>query len=135
MDMLISLDDEIEINEVKNLYSLNNWSSAEKPDVLIMALRNSDSLVTARISGVLLGIGNAISDGFLVVYYPHLLVHPDHQGKGIGKAMMQALKIKYSGFHQQMLSADDKAIKFYESCGFEKAGCTQSMWIYEGKEH
>jgi len=135
MDVIISLDDEIEIDEVKNLYALNNWSSAENPDVLIKALRNSDSLVTARISGVLLGIGNAISDGFLVVYYPHLLVHPDHQGKGIGKAMMQALKIKYSDFHQQMLSADEKAVKFYESCGFKKAGRTQSMWVYEGKEH
>ncbi|GAL03228.1 histone acetyltransferase HPA2 and related acetyltransferases [Photobacterium aphoticum] len=39
--------------------------------------------MTARLNGRLVGIGNAISDGHLVVYYPHMLVHPDVQGQGI----------------------------------------------------
>lgn len=121
--------------EVVSLYRANNWSSAEKPVQLMAALRNSDSLITARISGVLVGIGNAISDGCLVVYYPHMLVHPEHQKKGIGRKMMEAMKEKYSSFHQQMLTADGDAIAFYESLGFESAGQTQSMWIYSGNEH
>ncbi len=99
------------------------------------ALRNSHSLVTARTEGKLIGIGNAISDGYLVVYFPHMLVHPKYQGQGVGKKMMQAMLKKYAGFHQQMLTADGNAIRFYETLGFVRAGKTESMWIYSGSEH
>ena len=47
---------------------------------------------SVRKSNQLVGINNAISDGHLVVYYPHLLVHPDYYRQGIGKRMMQALQ-------------------------------------------
>ena len=135
MDIQISLNDKIEDEEVLAIYKANKWSAAEKPRQLLSALRGSHSLVTARISGNLVGIGNAISDGYLVVYYPHMLVHPDHHRKGIGQKMMEAMKSKFSGFHQQMLTADGGAIEFYKSVGFVKAGKTQSMWIYSGNEH
>ncbi len=35
----------------------------------------------------------------------------------------------------QMLTADDKAIDFYQKVGFERAGKTEPMWIYKGNEH
>jgi GNAT superfamily N-acetyltransferase len=117
------------------LYQANQWSSADKPQQLLAALRNSHSLVTARRDGRLLGLGNAISDGHLVVYYPHMLVHPEVQGQGIGRLLMNALQARYAGFHQQMLTADGRAIAFYEGLGFSRAGHTQSMWIYAGSEH
>ena len=135
MDLEVSLEDDIETDEVIDLYKKNAWSSAEKPEKLIPALKNSDALVTARISGKLVGIGNAISDGSLVVYYPHMLVHPDYKGKGVGRAMMELLKQKYSSFHQQMLTADKGAIGFYKALGFERAGKTEPMWIFAGNEH
>jgi GNAT superfamily N-acetyltransferase len=131
----VQLDGVINENEVMDLYQANKWSSAEKPAQLMAALRNSHALVTARMDGRLVGLGNAISDGHLVVYYPHMLVHPDFQGKGIGKAMMRILQEKYAGFHQQILVADGQAVGFYKSLGFEQAGKTQSMWIYAGAEH
>jgi GNAT superfamily N-acetyltransferase len=56
--------------------------------------------VTARISGKLISIGNAISDGHLVVYYPHLLVHPDYHGKGIGRKKIEAMQTIYRDFHK-----------------------------------
>jgi GNAT superfamily N-acetyltransferase len=135
MNFEVSLEDDIELAETIALYRANDWSSAERPEKLIPALKNSDALVTARISGKLVGIGNAISDGSLVVYYPHLLVHPDHQGKGIGRAMMKRLQQKYASFHQQMLTADAHAFEFYRSLGFDRAGKTVPMWIYSGNEH
>ncbi len=135
MDLEVSLKDDIEPDEVVELYKTNGWSSAEKAEKLIPALRNSDALVTARISGKLVGIGNAISDGSLVVYHPHMLVHPDHKGKGIGRSMMALLQQRYASFHQQMLTADVDATGFYKSLGFERAGKTVPMWIYAGNEH
>ena len=135
MTVHISLDDALEEAEVLALYRANQWSSADKPQQLLAALRNSHSLVTARRDGRLLGLGNAISDGHLVVYYPHMLVHPEVQGQGIGRLLMNALQARYAGFHQQMLTADGRAIAFYEGLGFSRAGHTQSMWIYAGSEH
>ena len=135
MQVEIFMQDQISVDEVLDIYRANDWSSAEKPNELMAALQNSHSLVTARIAGNLVGLGNAISDGYLVVYFPHMLVHPAFQGRGIGRKMMAAMLKRYAGFHQQMLTADGKAIQFYESLGFERAGKTEPMWIYAGTEH
>lgn len=135
MNIAISLNDSVATEEVIDLYEANQWSFAEKPIQLINALRNSHSLVTARMAGRLIGIGNAMSDGHLVVCYPRMLVHLEHQGKGIGRLMMAALGEKYSGFHQQMLTADGDAVGFYGRIGFARAGRTVPMWIYAGTEH
>lgn len=135
MDIAISLDDRPDREEVLALYRANAWSSAHKPQQLMAALENSHALVTARVDGRLVGLGNAISDGNLVVYYPHLLLHPEYREHGVGRRLMHALQAQYSIFHQQMLTADGRAVEFYRAMGFEAAGKTQAMWIYGGSEH
>lgn len=135
MALNVLVDDKIQLDEVLEVYSKNHWSSASKPDQLLRGLRGSDCLVTARMDGKLVGLGNAIADGALVVYYPHLLVHPDFQGKGIGKKIMCVLMDRYQGFHQHMLVSDKDTIGFYEASGFAKAGSTVPMWIYQGQDH
>lgn len=126
---------DIGIEEIIPIYELNGWSSAQKPELLHQALLNSHHLVSAWKEKELIGIGNAISDGFLVVYYPHLLVHPDYQGEGIGRKLVEILKQRYKGFHMHILVAEHKAIPFYEKCGFVRAGNTEPMWIYVGGDH
>ena len=135
MKVTISKTREIKSEKIIRLYKANKWSSAEKPTKLYDALINSHSLITAWNKEELIGIGNAISDGYLVVYYPHLLIHPNYQGKGIGKMIMDKMQEKYKDFHMQMLTADGKALDFYRKIGFEKAGNTLPMWIYKGNEH
>ena len=135
MDIKISETRDIKIEETVALYKANGWSAAEKPTELYNALLNSHSLITAWDGSKLVGLGNAISDGYLVVYYPHLLVHPEYQGKGIGKKIVDKMQEKYGDFHMQMLTADGKAIDFYQKAGFVRAGKTQPMWIYKGNEH
>lgn len=135
MDITIEINGTIEEAEVLTMYRANGWSSAEKPNQLMPALRNSHTLVTARHQGALVGLANAISDGYLVVYYPHMLVSPQYQGKGIGRKMMAAMQSIYGNFHQQMLTADGDAIHFYQAVGFQRAGQTEPMWIYSGTEH
>ena len=117
------------------LYRANDWSSAQKPELLHKALTASHSLVTAWDEKILVGLGNAISDGHLVVYYSHLLVLPGYQGRGIGTRLMQTLMGHYQGFHQHMLVADGRALDFYRKCGFHRAGKTEPMWIYAGHDH
>ncbi len=117
------------------LYRANGWSSAEQPELLHKALLASHSLVTAWDANKLVGLANAISDGYLVVYYPHLLVLPDYQRRGIGTELMRRLMTNYDGFHQHMLVSDGGAVDFYRKCGFIRAGNTEPMWIYAGNDH
>ncbi len=130
-----SFDDLPGRDEVLALYEANHWSSASKPDQLMKALANSHSLVTSRIDGRLVGLGNALSDGHLVAYYSHLLVHPDFQRMGIGRGIVEKMQERYGGFHQQMVVADGDALDFYASLGFRRAGRTEPMWIYDGNDH
>ena len=81
MPLDISLPDQISTEEVLDLYRANQGSSAGRPNELLAPLRNSHSLVTARRAEKMIGMGNAISDGHLVVYFPHRLVQPALQGQ------------------------------------------------------
>ena len=135
MNIRISETRDIKPEKIIALYKANGWSAADKPTELYKALLNSHSLITVWDGDNLVGLGNAISDGYLVVYYPHLLVHPEYQGKGIGTMIIAKMREKYEAFHMQMLVADGKAVGFYEKAGFVRAGETRPMWIYKGKEH
>ena len=135
MEVDIKINCDLESKKVIELYLANKWSSAEKPVQLIAALENSHTVVTAYNENKLIGLANALSDGHLVVYYPHLLVHPGFQGLGVGRKIMEVMNSRYSEYHQQILVADGRAIDFYSSVGFERAGKSEPMWIYEGDEH
>jgi len=63
-------------DQVLNLYRACGWSAASKPLALLQALRKSETVISAWHQGALVGLGNTIADGALVVYYPHLIVLP-----------------------------------------------------------
>lgn len=135
MTIQLREDKDFSTEAVLELYKANQWSSAEKPDLLIPALQNSATLITVYDGEHLIGLGNAITDGHLVVYYPHLLVHPDYHGKGVGRMIVDRFQEIYGHFHQQMLTADGGSVEFYKKCGFQRAGQTVPMWVYQGNEH
>jgi GNAT superfamily N-acetyltransferase len=88
------------------LYRANAWSSAEKGEALREAMRGSHCVVTAWAEDRLVGLGNTLSDGHLVVYYPHLLVHPDFRRRGIGAEILRRLRRRYEALHMHILVAD-----------------------------
>ncbi|MEM6500185.1 MAG: GNAT family N-acetyltransferase, partial [Pseudomonadota bacterium] len=106
-----------------------------QPYRLLQALKNSDRLECAYRGSALVGLANAISDGHLVVYYPHLLVLPDMQGTGVGRALMQRMAEHYKEFHQQTLLAVSEAAGFYRRIGFVETDAVVPMWIYDGDDH
>ncbi len=48
MNLKLSLEDQIETDEVIELYKANGWSSAEKSEKLIPTLKNSEANVNRR---------------------------------------------------------------------------------------
>ena len=117
------------------LYRSLDWAAAQKPQALCRALAASHALVSAWHGQALVGLGNTLSDGHLVVYYSHLLVQPLYQGRGIGRGIVERLMARYPDFRQHVVVADGGAVGFYRKCGFATAGNTRSMWIYAGDDH
>ncbi len=50
-----------------------------------------------------------------------------------GRGVLARMKL----WHGQVIieKADGKALKFYKSLGFQRAGKTEPMWIYDGNDH
>lgn len=134
-DIEYSHSREIPMQKLLDLYRAVNWSSANKPEALQRAMASSHSVITAWDGNMLVGLANAISDGHLVVFFAHLLVHTDYRKRGIGRQLMRVLMARYDGFHQQVLLADSMAIEFYQKFGFVRAGKTEPMWIYAYSDH
>ena len=74
----------------------------------------------------LLGIIRTVGDGHTIVFVQDILVFPEHQRKGFGSALLQAVLNRYSHVRQIELATDHtpKTIAFYKSMGF-------LLWIYE----
>ena len=127
--MIIYKENEVpSIKDAIQLYKGVEWGHIECPKTLEEALSNSDLIVTAWNDNLLVGLGRAISDSTLTVYYPDLLVHPNWQGKKIGTEIMKMLTKKYEYFHNQVLIAeDDNAKAFYKKFGFEEDNSALSI--------
>ena len=54
------------------------------------ALENSDFAVCAELDGRTIGCGRVIGDGGLHYYLTDVIVHPDHQRRGIGTRIVAA---------------------------------------------
>jgi len=64
---------------------------ARDRDAIARAMANSYHAVCAVVDGVVVGCGRVIGDGGLHYYLTDVLVHPDHQRKGIGTEIVAAL--------------------------------------------
>ncbi|RIX47096.1 N-acetyltransferase [Paenibacillus nanensis] len=105
------------------------WESGKHPDELVQAIQGSHSIAAAWDGDRLVGLINALSDGVLTVYFHYMLIHPDYQGKGIGKAMMDIMLDRYKGCKTKVLISYESAVDFYQKCGFSKEDGATPMFI------
>lgn len=113
----------LEQREVVSLYEAVGWSAYTRdPATLLAALQGSSYVVAARVEGVLVGVARVVSDGVTICYLQDVLVHPDHQRTGLGRALVQAVLAPYASVRQTVLLTDDEPAQraFYESLGFRE---------------
>ncbi|WP_447008256.1 GNAT family N-acetyltransferase [Saccharothrix isguenensis] len=118
---LIEQAGEIGLDELLPLYEAVGWSAyTATPAVLHAAVAGSSYVVTARRDGRLIGLARALSDDATVCYLQDVLVHPDEQGKGVGRALVRAVSERYRAVRQKVLLTDDDPGQraFYESLGY-----------------
>ena len=107
--------------ELTALYDSVGWSAyTSNIERLEKALRNSSHLVTAREAGRLVGLARCVSDDTSVVFVQDILVDPQAQRQGIGRALLQDCLDRYEHVRQKVLLTDDRPdqLRFYKSLGF-----------------
>jgi len=109
--------------EILPLYESVGWTAyTDHPEVLRKGFENAMLTLAAYAGDELLGILRAVGDGYTIVYVQDILVFPEHQRKGIGSALLQAVSDRYSHVRQIVLATDNtpETIAFYKSMGFRE---------------
>lgn len=109
--------------KVSALYqAVGSTAYAEDIATLEAALAGSSSVVAARQHGRLVGLARVISDGATICYLQDLLVHPEVQREGVGRALVLAALEPYASVRQKVLLTDDEPGQraFYESLGYRE---------------
>ncbi|WP_417067343.1 GNAT family N-acetyltransferase [Niveibacterium terrae] len=120
---------EFALDDLRELFQSVQWSSANYPDKLQQAMKNSDTVISAWDGEKLVGLINAMSDGVLNAYFPYLLVRPDYHSSGIGRQLVTTMLDRYRGFVRKTLVAYDHAVPFYQRCGFEAGDDKTPMFV------
>lgn len=119
--------------EILRLYSSVGWTAyTDTPDTLQQGFEHSLLTLAAYENGQLVGLIRTVGDGYTIVFVQDILVFPEHQRKGIGTALLQAVLDRFSHVRQMELATDDtpQTIAFYKSLGFSpmsEIGCCGFM--------
>jgi len=108
--------------EVLHLYNNVNWKAYTKQaETLMEAIQNSLYVLSAWDENTLVGLIRVIGDGCTIIYIQDILVLNTYQRKGIGKALMDKVLIKFEHVRQKVLITDneEKTKAFYQSIGFQ----------------
>jgi GNAT superfamily N-acetyltransferase len=120
-EIVVTAGDRPDREELVALYDAVGWSTyTTDPQVLQAAIEGSTLVVTARYGGELLGLARVVSDGVSICYLQDVLVRPELQREGVGRALAQAALEPFAHCRQKVLLTDDEPRQraFYESLGY-----------------
>jgi len=116
-------------DELARLFLSVEWSSGHYPEKLVIAMKNFDTVYSARDENKLIGLICAMDDGIMNAYVHYLLVDPEYHGKTIGRTLVKMVKQKYKDFLRIAVIAYNDEMLFYENCGFVKSQAASPMFI------
>jgi GNAT superfamily N-acetyltransferase len=98
------------------------------PDALATVFGNSMFACFVYDRDELIGAGRALADGLDCAYIADVAVHPDHQGRGLGRAIIQRLVDAAKGHKKIILYANPGAEGFYAKLGFYPMNTAMAIW-------
>ena len=111
----------LDLQRVLDLYRSVGWDSyVNDPGTLALALAGSTRVVVATRGAEILGLARLITDKATICYLQDILVRPDEQRQGIGRALVGLALAPYGHVRQKVLLTDDEDAQraFYEALGF-----------------
>lgn len=112
----------IDLHQLHALFNLAAfWAKDRKIEELEVAIANSNPVITAWDQKRLIGFARATSDGIYRAAIWDVVIHPDYQGAGLGRKLVQTVlahpsvsrveRVYLTTTHQQ---------SFYERIGFQR---------------
>ncbi len=101
-----------------DLYDAVGWRAyTADPECLWAAVQGSAFVAGAFLDGELVGLVRCISDDATIAYLQDVLVHPERQRLGIGRALVQSALDRFAHCRQFVLLTDDRPEQtaFYEA--------------------
>lgn len=123
--IVLSVVERVERSALVALYNAVGWTTyTQNPETLQQAVEASSYVVTATQGERLVGLLRCLSDGHTIVYVQDILVDPDRQRMGLGRALLERCLERYAGVRQKVLLTDDRPsqLAFYASLGFVCTG-------------
>ena len=117
-NLIYKYDSIIDKNQLVNLFNSVGWKTAEYPNRLYTAIKNSEYVMSVWNNDELIGLISAISDGAINVFITYLLVKPEYQKQGVGKTMMNDFCKHFKGYGRRILSTELDKEKYYNKFGF-----------------
>lgn len=101
------------------------WAQSRRPEEMAQAIAHSNPVVTAWDDKQLIGFSRATSDGLFRATIWDVVVHPDYQGAGLGRRLVETL-IAHPHMNrvERTYLMTTHQVSFYERIGFEKNSTT-----------
>ena len=120
-------DASVDWDELSALYRVAPLGD-KPPDSLRTVFGNSMFKCFVYDDGRLVGAGRALADGLDTAYLADVAVHPDHQGRGLGSAIIRRLVDMSAGHKKVLLYANPGTEGFYRKLGFLKMNTAMAIW-------
>ena len=117
----------VDLDELSGLYRIAPLGE-KPPDALATVFGNSMFMCFVYAGDVLVGAGRVLADGLDCAYIADVAVHPDHQGRGLGKAIIQKLVGFSRGHKKIILYANPGTEGFYGRLGFLRMNTAMAIW-------
>ena len=119
--------DAVDWDEMSELYRIAPLGT-KSAEWLKTAYSNSMFKCLALDDGKIVAAGRAVADGVDCSYLCDIVVHPSHQGSGLGKELIQRLVDLSKGHRKIILYAVPGREPFYAKFGFRRM--TTAMGIF-----
>jgi ribosomal protein S18 acetylase RimI-like enzyme len=112
---------EIDLHQLQDLFQVTAfWAQDRRPEDWAIALANSKPIVTAWDDERLIGFARATSDGVYRATIWDVVIHPDYQGAGLGRKLVETVLMHpHVNRVERVYLMTTNQQKFYERIGFE----------------
>lgn len=119
--------DNVNWDELSHLYKIAPLGDKKAED-LKTVFTNSRYRCFVYDDVKLVGVGRALADGVDVSYIADVAIHPEYQGQGIGKAIVNKLVEFSKGYNKIILYANIGKEPFYAKLGFDKVNTAMAIF-------
>jgi N-acetylglutamate synthase-like GNAT family acetyltransferase len=117
----------VDLDELSELYRIAPLGN-KPPEHLQVIFANSRFKWFAYQDHQLAGVGRALADGLDCSYICDVAVHPDLQGKGLGKQIVNRLIDDSKGHSKIILYANPGKEGFYKKLGFKMMNTAMAIF-------